>query len=118
MVDEVEGACGRTDQIEAIQRLMNVNPDNDRLGLREGASKYINFLKIQFRRKVATFYKPVVLERISYKYDKYFITNSIDEENKAYKRLAVLLRPDKNVAPGCEDAFKILLAARTALLKQ
>ncbi|KAH3740004.1 hypothetical protein DPMN_046699 [Dreissena polymorpha] len=43
---------------------------------------------------------------------------SKDEVNKAYKRLAVLLHPDKNVAPGSEDAFKILLAARTALLKR
>ncbi|WAR15929.1 DJC27-like protein [Mya arenaria] len=43
---------------------------------------------------------------------------SKDEVNKAYKRLAVLLHPDKNVAPGSEEAFKILLASRTALLKR
>ena len=40
-----------------------------------------------------------------------------DEVNKAYRKLAVLLHPDKNVAPGSEEAFKILVQARTELLK-
>lgn len=40
-----------------------------------------------------------------------------DEVNKAYRRLAVLLHPDKCVAPGSEDAFKAVVNARTALLK-
>ncbi|CAH1248034.1 dnaJ homolog subfamily C member 27-like [Branchiostoma lanceolatum] len=43
--------------------------------------------------------------------------SSKDEINKAYRRLAVLLHPDKNVAPGSEEAFKILVSARTALLR-
>lgn len=42
---------------------------------------------------------------------------SRDEVNKAYRRLAVLLHPDKCVAPGSEDAFKAVVSARTALLK-
>lgn len=42
---------------------------------------------------------------------------SKDEINKAYRKLAVLLHPDKNVAPGSEEAFKLLVAARTSLLK-
>ena len=37
--------------------------------------------------------------------------------NKAYRKLAVLLHPDKSVAPGSEEAFKILVATRTTLLK-
>ncbi|KAL3889874.1 hypothetical protein ACJMK2_002196 [Sinanodonta woodiana] len=41
-----------------------------------------------------------------------------DDVNKAYRRLAVLLHPDKSVAPGSEEAFKILVAARTTLLKK
>lgn len=41
-----------------------------------------------------------------------------DDVNKAYRRLAVLLHPDKNVAPGSEEAFKLLVSARTALLKR
>ncbi|KAL4217000.1 DnaJ subfamily C member 27 [Mactra antiquata] len=41
-----------------------------------------------------------------------------DEVNKAYRRSAVLLHPDKSVAPGSEEAFKILVAARTTLLKR
>ncbi|KPP69987.1 dnaJsubfamily C member 27-like, partial [Scleropages formosus] len=40
-----------------------------------------------------------------------------EEINKAYRKLAVLLHPDKCVAPGSEDAFKAVVNARTALLK-
>lgn len=40
-----------------------------------------------------------------------------DEVNKAYRKLAVLLHPDKCVAPGSEDAFKAVVNSRTALLK-
>ncbi|XP_077008407.1 dnaJ homolog subfamily C member 27 isoform X1 [Tamandua tetradactyla] len=42
---------------------------------------------------------------------------SRDEVNKAYRKLAVLLHPDKCMAPGSEDAFKAVVNARTALLK-
>jgi DnaJ family protein C protein 27 len=41
-----------------------------------------------------------------------------DEINRAYKRLAVLLHPDKSVAPGTEEAFKALVAARASLLQK
>lgn len=45
--------------------------------------------------------------------------NAVKEEiNKAYRRLAVLLHPDKNVAPGSEEAFKTLVAARASMLKR
>jgi len=40
-----------------------------------------------------------------------------EDVNKAYKRLAALLHPDKNRAPGSDDAFKALVAARTAVLQ-
>ncbi|KAK3780203.1 hypothetical protein RRG08_010597 [Elysia crispata] len=43
---------------------------------------------------------------------------SKDDVNKSYRKLAVLLHPDKSVAPGSEEAFKLLVAARTALLKR
>ncbi|XP_055871557.1 dnaJ homolog subfamily C member 27-like [Biomphalaria glabrata] len=43
---------------------------------------------------------------------------SKDDVNKAYRKLAVLLHPDKSIAPGSEDAFKLLVTARTALLKR
>lgn len=33
---------------------------------------------------------------------------SREEVNKVYRKLAVLLHPDKCVAPGSEDAFKAL----------
>lgn len=43
---------------------------------------------------------------------------SKEDVNKAYRKLSLLLHPDKNVAPGSEEAFKILVAARTSLLKR
>lgn len=42
-------------------------------------------------------------------------TCSLADVNKAYRRFAALLHPDKNRAPGSEDAFKALLGAKTAL---
>ncbi|XP_066031128.1 dnaJ homolog subfamily C member 27 isoform X2 [Chamaea fasciata] len=42
---------------------------------------------------------------------------SREEVTRAYRRLAVLLHPDKCLAPGSEDAFKAVVNARTALLK-
>ena len=35
--------------------------------------------------------------------------------NRAYKKLATILHPNKNVAPGSAEAFKLLVKARTAL---
>ncbi|XP_057243727.1 dnaJ homolog subfamily C member 27-like [Malurus melanocephalus] len=40
-----------------------------------------------------------------------------EEVTRAYRKLAVLLHPDKCLAPGSEDAFKAVVNARTALLK-
>lgn len=39
-----------------------------------------------------------------------------DEVNKAYRRLAGVVHPDKCKAPGAEEAFKMLAQARTAVL--
>ena len=36
--------------------------------------------------------------------------------NKSYKHLAVLLHPDKNLAPGSDEAFKSIAKAREELL--
>lgn len=41
-----------------------------------------------------------------------------DDVLAAYKRLAKLLHPDKSDAPGSEDAFKLLLNAKTELLNR
>jgi DnaJ homolog subfamily C member 27 len=41
-----------------------------------------------------------------------------DDVLVAYKRLAKLLHPDKSDAPGSEDAFKLLLNAKTELLNR
>ena len=44
-------------------------------------------------------------------------TLSRDDINKAYKQLAVLLHPDKNLAPGSDEAFKTIAKAREELLR-
>ena len=43
--------------------------------------------------------------------------NSREDVNRAYKKLAMLIHPDKSIAPGTEEAFKILVDTRKALLK-
>jgi len=40
-----------------------------------------------------------------------------EEINNSFRKLAKLLHPDKNVHPGSGDAFKLLLSAKTDLLK-
>ena len=40
-----------------------------------------------------------------------------EEINNSFRRLAKLIHPDKNLYPGSGDAFKILLSAKTELLK-
>merc|ERR1719285_324299 len=40
-----------------------------------------------------------------------------DQINKQYKKMAILLHPDKSLAPGAEEAFKLLTIARSALLR-
>lgn len=40
-----------------------------------------------------------------------------DEVNNSFRRLAKLLHPDKNLYPGSGDAFKLLMVAKTELLR-
>lgn len=40
-----------------------------------------------------------------------------EEINNSFRKLAKLLHPDKNVFPGSADAFKLLLSAKTDLLR-
>ena len=42
---------------------------------------------------------------------------SKDDVLKAYKKLAVLLHPDKNLAPGSDEAFKVISQAKDELLR-
>lgn len=43
--------------------------------------------------------------------------SSRDQINKQYKKMAILLHPDKSLAPGTEEAFKLLTIARSQLLR-
>ena len=49
--------------------------------------------------------------------ESYHSTLPRDDINKAYKQLAVQLHPDKNLAPGSDEAFKTLAKAREDLLR-
>lgn len=40
-----------------------------------------------------------------------------EEINRSYKHMAVLLHPDKNLAPGSDEAFKCIAKAREELLR-
>ncbi|CAF0820430.1 unnamed protein product [Brachionus calyciflorus] len=40
-----------------------------------------------------------------------------EEVNNSFRRLAKLLHPDKNIHPGSTEAFKILISAKTDLLR-
>lgn len=42
---------------------------------------------------------------------------SREDVNRAYKKLAMLIHPDKSIAPGTEEAFKVLVDTKKALLK-
>lgn len=46
----------------------------------------------------------------------YFSINR-DDIIKAFKHLAIQLHPDKNAAPGSEEAFKLVSHAKDELLK-
>ena len=37
--------------------------------------------------------------------------------NKSYKKLAKLIHPDKCIAPGTTEAFKLLVQAKDSLIK-
>ncbi|CAH8634355.1 unnamed protein product [Heterobilharzia americana] len=43
-------------------------------------------------------------------------TANNDDIQKAFRRLAFIVHPDKNNAPGSEEAFKILVKAKNSLL--
>lgn len=64
--------------VDAINRVMAAETDEERLGVSASASK--------------------------------------EEVTKAYRGLAAALHPDKNRAPGAEEAFKFITQARTSIL--
>ena len=47
----------------------------------------------------------------------FFLGSTRDQINKQYKKMAILLHPDKSLAPGAEEAFKLLTIARSQLLR-
>lgn len=88
------------EQVDVVQRLRNAKDNYERLGLPISATKWEKELNGTPWPKLRPFF-----------------SSCRDDVNRSYRKLAVLLHPDKNVAPGSEEAFKLLLDARTALLK-
>ena len=78
------------------------------------------FSAMFLRKSLAVFVfslKLFVVFSFSVTLDNVLVLFFSDDINKAYRKLAVLLHPDKSIAPGTEEAFKILVNARTALLQ-
>ncbi|GAB5570003.1 dnaJ homolog subfamily C member 27 isoform X1 [Prionailurus iriomotensis] len=91
------------EQADTIRRIRNSKDSWDMLGVKPGASSGV----LMELHAVALLFLVFASS----------LPVALDEVNKAYRKLAVLLHPDKCVAPGSEDAFKAVVNARTALLK-
>ena len=62
-----------------------------------------------------------LVQRVRHATDNYTLlgvkkNSTKDEIMRAYKSLAILLHPDKNKAPGSEEAFKLIGKARAAMI--
>ena len=103
------------DQIEAVKKIRAAKDNYERLGLMPG----------NFRAKICIISLRLILDRLVYSSSKNkfapFSSLSIqillkfiiwplgstrDQINKQYKKMAILLHPDKSLAPGAEEAFK------------
>ena len=67
--------------------------------------------KVLFFRFIGTFVSHFTFFRVKGKKDLYDVlgcskTASDNDLKKAYKKLALALHPDKNCAPGAQEAFK------------
>lgn len=85
--------------------------------VRSGKSK-IGSVNLGYTREQAD-----IIVRIKTSKDDYDIlgvsrNSTPDDIKKAYKKLCLLLHPDKNLAPGSTDAFKALQVARNNLLNR
>ncbi|KAI4895471.1 hypothetical protein NFI96_023970 [Prochilodus magdalenae] len=95
------------EQADTIRRIRNSKDSWDMLGVKPGATRQLVFGCVT-QESSGPMVNPLV----------YICCLTHREEvNKAYRKLAVLLHPDKCVAPGSEDAFKAVVNARTSLLK-
>ena len=84
-------------QIEAVKKIRSARDNYERLGLLPGLRNLYGFLH--------------ELTRL------FFLGSTRDQINKQYKKMAILLHPDKSLAPGAEEAFKLLTIARSQLLR-
>jgi len=82
-----------------------------------GGTKVVTSTNVGFTKEQADAIIRIKNGRDNYEKLGIHYTATKEDINRAYRKLAVLLHPDKNVAPGSEDAFKLLVGARTALLK-
>ena len=80
-------------QIEAVKKIRSARDNYERLGLLPGLTYFYGIYHI------------------------FFEGSTRDQINKQYKKMAILLHPDKSLAPGAEEAFKLLTIARSQLLR-
>lgn len=83
-------------QIEAVKKIRSARDNYERLGLLPGLRNLYGFL---------------------HELTRLFLGSTRDQINKQYKKMAILLHPDKSLAPGAEEAFKLLTIARSQLLR-
>lgn len=132
--------------VQAIHRLIHMTDDFEKMGLsRRSISKYADLCYPAFSTIVTHIYPcllwPVSLCILNFHYCQHFEDDLLltllhylkaikakgslqvyflgfrEEVNKAYRRLAALVHPDKCKAAGAEEAFKTLTQARNNLLK-
>ena len=81
-------------QIEAVKKIRSARDNYERLGLLPGLKTFYGILCL------------IIIQG-----------STRDQINKQYKKMAILLHPDKSLAPGAEEAFKLLTIARSQLLR-
>ena len=81
-------------QIEAVKKIRSARDNYERLGLLPGLKTFYGILYL------------IIIQG-----------STRDQINKQYKKMAILLHPDKSLAPGAEEAFKLLTIARSQLLR-
>lgn len=107
------------EQAALVTRIRSCHDNYEILSVSRHCSRYYMYCTSLYPRINAAFdHRNTVLVVITENGEKFIGYFSFrDEINKAYKQLAVLLHPDKNMAPGSEEAFKTIARAREELLR-
>ena len=100
------------EQIDAVKKIRAARDNYERLGLMPGESLILEFHFWHYKIKCES-----RLRNLNIFNGLHISGSSRDQINKQYKKMAILLHPDKSLAPGTEEAFKLLTIARSQLLR-